>query len=110
MKKIFYIFLVIILFFSLGTYSDTENAKQQKNISETLTLGWKKECERLAFTNELPTTDGKEYVTEIVYTTKSGKKYHSSKSCPGLSRAKGIYESTLYDAISQGLGACKKCY
>lgn len=110
MKRIFYIFLVIILFFSLGTCSDTENAEQQKNIAETLTSEWKKGSEPLAFTNELPTTADKEYVTEIVYTTKTGKKYHSSKSCPGLSRAKAIYKSTLSNAIGQELGACKKCY
>ena len=48
--------------------------------------------------------------SDLVYTTETGTKYHSRKSCPGLSRAKAIYESTLSAAKSEGLGACSKCH
>ena len=48
--------------------------------------------------------------TQTVYITKTGKKYHSRKTCPGLSNAKAVYDSTLSDAKSSGLEACSKCH
>ena len=45
-----------------------------------------------------------------VYTTETGKKYHSAKSCPGLSNAKEIYETPLKEAKAKGLSECLKCY
>ena len=45
-----------------------------------------------------------------VYTTKTGKKYHSTKKCSGLSNASAIYESKLNDAKNKGLTPCSKCY
>ena len=45
-----------------------------------------------------------------VYTTETGKKYHSAKSCPGLSNAKEIYETPLKEAKEKGLTECLKCY
>lgn len=45
-----------------------------------------------------------------VYITATGKKYHSTKSCSGLSNAKAIYDSTLSAAISKGLEPCSKCH
>ena len=55
-------------------------------------------------------TTKKETNSEVVYITKTGKKYHSYKGCPGLSRAKAIYESTLDQAEKMGLDKCSKCY
>ena len=48
--------------------------------------------------------------SQTVYITATGKKYHSTKYCSGLSNAKAIYESTLPAAQSKGLTSCSKCY
>jgi len=48
--------------------------------------------------------------TTIVYTTKTGKKYHKIKTCSGLSNAKAIYETPLKDAKNNGLTACSICW
>lgn len=48
--------------------------------------------------------------SNTVYTTKTGKKYHSTKNCRGLSNAKEIYTSTLSAAKSIGLGPCSFCH
>lgn len=45
----------------------------------------------------------------VVYTTKTGKKYHSRKSCSGLSPAKAIYETPIKEATARGLTPCFKC-
>lgn len=45
----------------------------------------------------------------IVYTTRTGSKYHSRKSCPTLSRSRVIYSKTLSEAKAEGLDACKVC-
>ena len=44
-----------------------------------------------------------------VYVTSTGKKYHSRKSCPTLSRSKNISAISLSTAKSQGYGPCKVC-
>ena len=49
-------------------------------------------------------------VSKTVYTTATGKRYHSTKNCSGLSNANAIYDSTLQDAQNQGLTPCAKCY
>ena len=48
--------------------------------------------------------------SEIVYITKTGKKYHSTQNCSGLSNANAIYEATLEEAEGKGLGPCSKCH
>lgn len=48
--------------------------------------------------------------SQTVYITATGKKYHSTKYCSGLSNAKTIYESTLSAAQNKGLTSCSKCY
>lgn len=48
--------------------------------------------------------------SKYVYTTATGKKYHSRRSCPGLSHARKIYKTTVSNAKSQGLTKCKICY
>ena len=48
--------------------------------------------------------------SEVVYITQTGKKYHSTKHCSGLSNANAIYESTLTEAKNKGLGPCSKCH
>ena len=45
-----------------------------------------------------------------VYTTETGKRYHSTKHCTGLNNANKIYDSTLSAAKDRGLTACNKCY
>lgn len=50
------------------------------------------------------------HLEPTVYTTETGKKYHSAKSCPGLSNAKEIYETLLKEAKEKGLTECLKCY
>jgi len=45
-----------------------------------------------------------------VYITETGKCYHKSKKCRGLSRARKIYKTTLSDAKADGLRPCKICY
>ena len=52
----------------------------------------------------------KKNTSKKVYVTKTGKKYHSRKSCRGLNRAKKIYTSTLKKAKKRGLKKCKICY
>lgn len=44
------------------------------------------------------------------YITRTGSKYHSSKSCSGLIKAKAIYDSTVGEAKSKNLTPCSKCY
>lgn len=43
-----------------------------------------------------------------VYWTPTGKKYHSSKSCPSLARSKTIYSGSA--SKSGKTGACSKCH
>ncbi len=47
---------------------------------------------------------------QTVLTTQTGKRYHSTKNCSGLSNAKAIFESTLQNAKNKGLTPCSKCY
>lgn len=49
-------------------------------------------------------------ITNLVYTTKTGKKYHSTKSCRGLSNAKAIYDTDLSAAKNKGLTPCSICH
>ncbi len=70
------------------------------------------EKEEMASADETQATvqTEEETIPQTVYITQTGKKYHSTKNCSGLSRAKAIYESTLSNAIGFGLGACLKCH
>lgn len=45
-----------------------------------------------------------------VYTTKTGKKYHSAKDCTGLNSANNIYSETESSAKSKGLTRCSICW
>lgn len=46
---------------------------------------------------------------QVVYVTKSGKRYHSTPNCRGLRNAKTVTETTLGDAEARGLTPCKIC-
>lgn len=46
-------------------------------------------------------------LAEIVYITKTGKKYHASENCRGLSRAKSISKIDKAKAVQMGYTACK---
>ena len=45
-----------------------------------------------------------------VYITKTGSKYHSTKECSGLNRAKSIYSCSESEAQSKGLTKCSICW
>lgn len=45
--------------------------------------------------------------TEMVWITKSGKKYHSHSGCSNM---KSPYQVTKDNAIDSGRGPCSKCY
>ncbi len=45
-----------------------------------------------------------------VYITKTGSKYHSTKECSGLNRAKNIYSCSESEAKSEGLTKCSICW
>ena len=45
--------------------------------------------------------------TEMVWITKSGKKYHSHSGCSNM---KAPYQVSKEDAINGGRGPCSKCY
>lgn len=49
-------------------------------------------------------------LAETVYITPTGKKYHPSKTCPGLSRAKKIIPIERSEAEARGYTPCKKGY
>ncbi|MGM9635721.1 MAG: hypothetical protein ACI3YE_06160 [Candidatus Avispirillum sp.] len=51
------------------------------------------------------TTAGNEKVSECVYITKTGTKYHTSPECAGSSAT----QTTLAKAVEQGYVPCKKC-
>lgn len=51
------------------------------------------------------TTAGNEIVSECVYITKTGTKYHTSPECAGNSAT----QTTLTKAVEQGYEPCKKC-
>ena len=48
-------------------------------------------------------------VTDTVYVTNSGKKYHIDANCKGLANAKEIIPETLSDAQAKGLEPCGIC-
>ncbi len=45
--------------------------------------------------------------TEMVWITKSGKKYHCNSKCSNM---KSPYQVSKEDAINGGRGPCSKCY
>lgn len=61
-------------------------------------------------TTEPKTTASQNENSQTVYTTKTGKRYHSTKTCPGLSQANAIYETPLEKAKEDGLTPCQKCH
>lgn len=44
---------------------------------------------------------------EIVYITPTGKRYHTSKTCPGLKKTKKIIPIEKKEAIARGYTLCK---
>ena len=48
--------------------------------------------------------------SQTVYITETGKRYHASQHCPGLSNAKVILESTLSAAKDKNLTPCARCH
>lgn len=61
-------------------------------------------------TNTGSDTTVQQPTSSTVYTTATGKKYHSTKSCKGLNNARNIYEKNESDAINSGLTKCDLCY
>ncbi len=48
--------------------------------------------------------------SSTVYITPTGKKYHSTKKCPTLSRSKKIEAISLKNAKAKGYKPCKVCH
>lgn len=48
--------------------------------------------------------------SRMVYTTATGARYHSTKHCRGLSRARHIYRESIKAAKAQGLTKCHLCW
>jgi len=51
-----------------------------------------------------------ENTSQKVYITKTGKRYHSTKSCSGLNNANAIFDSTIAEAKNKNLTPCSKCW
>lgn len=49
-------------------------------------------------------------LAEIVYITPTGKKYHPTKNCKGLKKAKKIIAIEKSEAIKRGYTPCKVGY
>ena len=49
-------------------------------------------------------------LAEIVYITPTGKKYHPTKNCKGLKKAKKIIAIEKSEAIKRGYKPCKVGY
>ncbi len=60
-------------------------------------------------TTTAPVTTGNTN-TQNVFITKSGKRYHSTRSCRGLNNAKSVFEVSLSEAQGKGLTPCSICY
>lgn len=52
---------------------------------------------------------GQTPVSSYVFTTKTGSRYHITRSCRGLSNASAIYKVTRKTAVSRGLTPCRIC-
>lgn len=48
--------------------------------------------------------------SQTVYITRTGKRYHSTANCPGLSNANAVYGSSLTAAKQKGLTPCARCH
>ena len=99
-----------------STYTSSDTTSQQTQVSSSQDSAPETSSSAPAVSDSEPTssivssqpTNNTDSTT--VYITETGKKYHSRKSCSGLSRAKDIYETTLSSARQSGLGPCSKCY
>ena len=58
--------------------------------------------------NEISNTQGNTNSSEIVYWTPNGKSYHTTKSCPTLSRSKTILEGTIQQSGKSD--PCDRCH
>lgn len=58
--------------------------------------------------NEISNTQGNANSSEIVYWTPNGKSYHTTKSCPTLSRSKTILEGTIQQSGKSD--PCDRCH
>lgn len=46
-------------------------------------------------------------IEDVVWVSKSGKKYHAKSGCSGMKNPSGM---SINDAVAGGYEACKKCY
>ena len=87
------------------TSKNTETSNTNTSVTTTVTTSVKSTVTSKPIENVQQESN-----SQIVYITATGKKYHSTKSCSGLSNAKAIYDSTLSEAKSKNLGPCSKCH
>lgn len=84
-------------------YSSWSKTKSVKTLAHNYNNGACKYCKKVKSSSQTQNSQN-------VFITQTGKKYHSSRSCRGLSNANAIYETTLSDAQSTGLSPCSWCH
>ena len=82
----------------------------QRVIVYNAAKGYSIDYNKATFKGKSSGSNNKKNTSSTVYITKTGKKYHKTKSCSGLRNAKSIQSSTLTDAKNKGLEPCKICY
>lgn len=111
MKKTIYVVLTVVLMFVSFVVTPTFKSEKTPLFSQEETLCEVTVLYKPANTNVSWIKSGiPTHFVRNVFTTETGKKYHSKKSCSGLSQAKAIYEEALDKALDSGLTPCSKCY
>ena len=104
MKKTLWLALILLLVCTF-VFSGCEIDEPDRSTNALIT-----EATTAKNTAQTTTATTKDNSTETVYYTATGTKYHSRKSCSGLSNAKNIYSTDLQSAKNKGLGPCSKCH
>lgn len=111
--------LLLVCFFTLVACDESYTSANDKDdigsitqsISNSTTSTTKSSTTKASTTKPSTTsTAPRETTIETVYYTATGTKYHSRKTCAGLSNANNIYSTDLQSAKSNNLGPCSKCY
>lgn len=91
--------IIALSFSCMIEMKDSERAESEEKISVSVTHKEKKQSEKK--TMPAPVQDE----NQIVYITKTGKKYHYSYDCSETD----FYECTLEEALELGLEPCGNC-
>lgn len=90
-----------------GQKVDANGALTTNGVVETQTVQQQTVQEQTVTTQNSQTETPSNPITDMVWISGSGKKYHSSASCSNM---KNPTQVSLEDAQSQGRTACSKCY